>query len=106
VARRRLGGGALAAGALVMVAGAAVWASTGTDLDAALVNGTVGEYLGAAVEHRSALGVNLTLWMFGVGLLGLGGVLLAGAGRDAEHPARDAARACYAVAPPSHWCRS
>jgi hypothetical protein len=96
--RRRLGGGGLAAGALVMVAGAAVWASTGTDLDAALVNGTVSAYLGAAVEHRSALGINLALWMFGVGLLGLGGVLLAGTGRAAEHPARDVARACYAVA--------
>jgi hypothetical protein len=98
VARRRLGGASLVIGALVMVAGAAVWASTGTDLDAALVEGTVGAYLDAAVEHRGALAVNLTLWMFGVGLLGLGGIQLAGTGREPGHPARDAARACYAVA--------
>lgn len=96
--RRRLGGVSLMAGALVMVAGAAFWASTGTDIDAALVDGTLDAYLADAVENRSTLGINLTLWMFGVGLLGIGGVLLAGTGRQADHPARDAARACYAVA--------
>lgn len=96
--RRRLGGAALAAGALVMVVGAGFWASTGTDIDAALVDGTFGAYLADAVEHRATLGINLSLWMFGVGLLGAGGVLLAGTGREADHPGSDLARACYAVA--------
>lgn len=68
-------GGAMAPiGALVMFAGAATWASTGLDLDAALTDGTVGDYLVDAADNMSALTTNLSLWMFGVVFMVAGGI--------------------------------
>ena len=61
---------------LVMVAGAAVWASTGTDLDAAVTNGTVGDYLTQVAAAPSTVYLHVLLWMVGGPLLGLAILLL------------------------------
>jgi hypothetical protein len=65
-----------------MIAGAAVLGSTGTDLDGALLDGTVGEYLTEAAASSTALTVNLGLWILGALLMGLGGGVLAGQARS------------------------
>lgn len=65
------------AGAVLMVVGAALWASTGTDIDAALVDGTMEAYLAEAAEHRELLIANLSLWILGVLVLGAAGSAMA-----------------------------
>jgi len=65
------------AGAVLMVVGAALWASTGTDIDAALVDGTIEAYLTDAAEHREVLIANLSLWILGVLVLGAAGSAMA-----------------------------
>lgn len=54
---------------LSMVTGAALWASSGADLDAALAQRTVGDYLVQAAEVRVTLLANLALWMIGASLM-------------------------------------
>jgi hypothetical protein len=60
-----------------MLLGAGIWASTGTDLDRALVTGTMADYLGAAARHRTALIANLSLWIAGALGLGAAGAAMA-----------------------------
>lgn len=73
----RAGGLLLAAGAVTMLLGALAWAASGADLDAALVAGDIDGYLTAASESSTALRVNLSLWIIGVLLMGMGGTTLA-----------------------------
>lgn len=73
---RRVGAALLIGGALIMVAGAGVWASTGTDVAAALTQGEIESYLAGAHEHAAVLAWNLGLWLVGAPLLGLGLVVL------------------------------
>lgn len=75
---RRVGGLCLLVGSLVMIAGAAVWAGTGTDIAAALADGSLDYYLNAASASREALAINLGLWVIGAALLGAGTVILSG----------------------------
>lgn len=64
------------AGALLMVAGAGVWQSTGADLDAALAADEVAAYLADAGDVTGRLVANLTLWMIGVLVLGAAGTAM------------------------------
>ncbi len=59
-------------GAITMLIGAAFWGSTGTDLWAALANGTMAEYLSAVPAVQTQLVLNTTFWSLGVILMGLG----------------------------------
>ncbi len=70
----RFGGITAIVGALLMIGGAALWAIAGADLDAALVDGTVGSYLTDAAGNVKILTANLSLWMFGVVFLAAGGI--------------------------------
>ncbi|MBK9176788.1 MAG: hypothetical protein IPM46_10745 [Flavobacteriales bacterium] len=92
----RMAGAFSIVGALTMLAGAATWASTGTDLDAALMTGTVPEYLINTHSKTGALALNIALWTIGAVLMCAGGVQLAALGRSHPQPAALAAFA-YAV---------
>ncbi len=59
-------------GAITMLIGAAFWGSTGTDLWAALANGTMAEYLSAVSAVKTQLVLNTTFWSLGVILMGFG----------------------------------
>jgi len=89
---RRVGGLLLGTGAALMVLGAIVWTTTGTDMWAALDDGTIHGYLAEADEHRSALVANLVIWIFGAAALGAGGTVLAAEGQG---PSAPLARATY-----------
>lgn len=92
---RRIAGSVLAAGVVGMIAGAAVWSSTGTDLWATLTDGTMTQYLADAVEHRSALFANLTLWTIGATGLAVGGMLMSRCADEPEGPTAAVARHLY-----------
>lgn len=72
----RLAGILAIAGSALMLCGAAVWASTGTDIDQALIAGEMSAYLQAAAEHRNTLITNLCFWIIGVLVLGAAGTVL------------------------------
>jgi hypothetical protein len=86
------------AGAGLMVLGAGIWASTGTDIDAALVGDGMEAYLAAAAANRTALVANLCLWIVGVFTLGAAGTLMSRAGAGGW--AGDLARYTYGIAVP------
>ncbi|HEY7680223.1 MAG TPA: hypothetical protein VIC04_06845 [Terriglobia bacterium] len=73
----RAAGIALIWGCLCMIAGAALWASSGTDLWTTLHLRDMADHLFAASAARTALLANLTLWVIGVLLLGFGGSVAA-----------------------------
>jgi hypothetical protein len=93
----RLAGALAVGGAALMLVGAGIWASTGTDLDDALVTGEVAAYLVAAADHRAALVANLSIWIVGVLGLGAAGTAMAAVGNGPALP-RDLARFVYWVA--------
>lgn len=92
----RVAGVSAIVGAIIMLAGAATWVSTGTDLDAALMACTVPEYLIATHAKSGPLAVNIALWTLGAVIMCAGGVQLAVLGRSHPQPAAIAAFA-YAV---------
>lgn len=59
-------------GSLCMLTGAALWGISGADLDAALDTGELGIYLKTANEGLTLLIANLSIWICGVILLGVG----------------------------------
>ncbi len=94
----RLAGLAAITGAVAMLAGAVLWAASGADLDAALADGTMADYLVEAADNSALLTANLGTWIFGVLLLGIGGILLARLGHD-DAPAGALARFAYTAGP-------
>lgn len=60
------------AGALLMMVGAALWGASGTDLWAALDADDVAGYLTAAADAKRLIVANLSVWMVGVLVLGVG----------------------------------
>jgi adenylate cyclase len=70
----RLAGVAALTGAILMAAGAFLWTRSGTDLDAAVAGGQIGEYLRAAGAATAVLTANLTLWILGVLAMGAAGL--------------------------------
>lgn len=73
----RLGGLAAVIGALLMLAGAAVWTSVGADIDVALHDGTMSAYLTDVANNQTAVTTNLGFWMLGVMFLCASGVVFA-----------------------------
>lgn len=80
-----------------MLAGAIIKRITGTDLDAALTDETIAAYLSSVAGWETVLFANLSLWIAGVLLLGLGGYLLAS---TSDGTASRMARAAYLMGPP------
>jgi len=100
LAHRHRAAGVLAlSGAGIMLLGAVVWMTTGTDLDAALMSGEIQVYLERASQHRGALVANLTLWILGVLVLGAGGIAMAGLRAERNLPG-DLAGLMYTAAVP------
>jgi len=97
--RHRAAGALALSGAGIMLLGAVVWITTGTDLDAALMNGEIQAYLEMAEQHRRALVVNLSLWILGVLVLGAGGIAMAGLRAERNLPG-DLAGLTYTAAVP------
>ncbi len=73
----KFGGKAAISGAVLMLIGAALWASSGTDLWQALRDGTMSSYLEAAGEAKAQLTANITFWIIGVITLGIAGKVMA-----------------------------
>lgn len=73
----RIGAYTAITGAVTMLIGAALWGASGADLDQALANGELSNYLTAAGEARQLLVANLTLWIMGVFILGIAGTAMA-----------------------------
>lgn len=69
------------AGAATMIAGAILWASTGTDIDAALAAGNVAAYLADAAANSTVIVANSSIWIVGALLLGAADVQMAAVSR-------------------------
>ena len=69
-AQTRLGAYTALAGSACFIIGAAIWVASGADLDLALANGEVSNYLLTAGEVRPLLVANLSFWIVGALLLG------------------------------------
>ena len=82
-------------GAITMLAGAATWVTSGTDLDATLTGGSMSDYLISANAASATLHLNITLWTLGAVLMCAGGCQLALMGRARPQPA---GLACFAYA--------
>lgn len=72
----RMAGYTAIGGTIIMLIGAALWGTSGTDLWAALDSGELAGYLAAAGAVRGQLVANLTLWILGVLVLGVAGTAL------------------------------
>lgn len=64
-------------GAISMLAGAAIWGASGADIDQALYDGDIAGYLRDALTNQNLLIANLSIWIVGVVLLGLGANMMA-----------------------------
>lgn len=78
----RTGSITLLFGSICMILGAAILALTGADLDAALSESNLSDYLIVAQENKILLIANLTLWLLGVIILGIGGIMMAQLGEE------------------------
>lgn len=65
-------------GAVCMLIGAALWGSSGTDLWLALEGGDVEGYLTSAGRLKGQLISNLSIWIIGVLIFGMAGIIMAG----------------------------
>ncbi|WP_420629890.1 hypothetical protein [Candidatus Leptofilum sp.] len=95
----RIGGITLIAGATVMFIGAGFYFSTGIDLWGALATNTIADYLVATAAVQTQLITNLTLWIIGILLLGMGGAQLVTLGKERPALAR-MARVCLTTGVP------
>lgn len=64
-------------GSVFMLVGAAIWGISGADIDQALSEKDMANYLILAHERKTMLITNLTLWICGVIVLGAAGFLMA-----------------------------
>lgn len=94
----RLGAYTALAGAVSFFIGAALWASSGADIDMAVTNGEMAAYLTTAAATRSILIANLTFWIVGALLLGTAGTTLANLSK--RRVWAQAALVCYRTAVP------
>ena len=87
------------AGALLMLVGAALLQIAGVDLDTAVEDRAITNYLIDAAAEEKLLIANLSVWIAGVTLLAVAGASLSMLG-DRAHPATSAARTLYAAGAP------
>lgn len=64
-------------GSACMLAGAAIWAASGANIDQSLYDNDMAGYLEQALAAQNLLIINLSLWIIGVILLGLGATMMA-----------------------------
>ncbi len=63
-------------GALCMLAGATFWGISGADLEKALYNGDIANYLINAQENYTLVIANISIWIIGVTLIGIAGTMM------------------------------
>lgn len=90
----RLAAVLLFAAAGLMAAGGIIKRVTDADLDAALMDGTLGDYLNVVADHEAAVTINLSAWIIGVLLWGAAAVVVTTLSDRREVAAR-IALACY-----------
>lgn len=73
----KLGAYATLVGSICMLTGAALWGASGADLDQSLNNADMAGYLKAALSAQNLLIANLSVWIIGVILLGVGANMMA-----------------------------
>lgn len=61
----------------VMVSAAIIWTTTGTDLDTAVTDGTVAEYVAVAASDPVGIVAHLSGWVVGVSLLAAAAMMMA-----------------------------
>ncbi len=98
VANLRAAGTTTIAGAVAMLVGTAFWGASGTDLEAALEDGTVGDYLTDVAANGTVLSANLGFWILGIVLLGIGGTMLSTHGNP-DSPATSVVRFAFSAGP-------
>jgi hypothetical protein len=59
-----------------MLGGAAIWGASGTDIDASLAANDIVGYLASANESQTMLIANLSVWIAGVLLIGIGASMM------------------------------
>jgi hypothetical protein len=96
---KRLGAITAIGGAVLMLIGAALWGSTGTDLWQSLDGGNMADYLRAVANSRSALVANTVCWITGVLTLGVAGCAMAELGTR-NRAAAAIATVCFRTAVP------
>ncbi len=64
-------------GALCMLAGATFWGISGADLEKALYDGDIANYLINVQENYTLVTANLSIWIIGVTLIGIAGTMMA-----------------------------
>ena len=87
------------AGTVTMLIGAALWGTSGTDLWAALDSGDMAGYLAAVEAVKGQLVANLSVWIFGVLIFGVVGVMMAELSTQ-RRPLAKVALVCYQTAVP------
>lgn len=85
-------------GVIIMLAGTGFWAASGADIDVAAESNAIGEYLTKVAGNGTLLTINLGMWIIGVVVLSLGGIMLARLG-DQDSPGTDVARFAFTTAP-------
>jgi hypothetical protein len=85
-------------GVIIMLAGTGFWAASGADIDVAAESNAIGEYLTRVAANGTLLTINLGMWIIGVVVLGLGGIMLARLG-DQDSPGTDVARFAFTITP-------
>ncbi len=86
-------------GSICMLIGAALWGTSGTDLWAAIEFGNIEGYLTAVGDLKVQLIANLTFWIIGVLILGLGVLMISDLG-DYETFYTQVAKFCFRTAIP------
>lgn len=76
-AARRIGAVMMGTAALMMAAGAAIWAPAGVDIDGAVTSATVPSIVGDIAAAQGRLTVTYTLWLLAMPVWALGGRMLA-----------------------------
>ncbi|MBR9922362.1 MAG: hypothetical protein GYB31_16110 [Bacteroidetes bacterium] len=86
-------------GAIIMVIGAALWGTSGTDLWAALAENQMAEYLSKSAAVKTQLIANLSVWIIGVTTLGVAGRMMTDLS-DHSKAANQFARVFFNIAVP------
>ncbi|MFV1962699.1 MAG: hypothetical protein ACC658_12820 [Acidimicrobiia bacterium] len=96
----RIAGWVLIVGTVTMGVGAGIGMAFGSFVDKDLDGGTFGDYLTHVAENRTAAQANLWLWIIGILMIGLGGVLISKLGNQ-ESLATKVARFSFTAGPAS-----
>jgi UDP-N-acetyl-D-mannosaminuronic acid transferase (WecB/TagA/CpsF family) len=76
-ANKRLAAYTAVIGSASFIIGAVLWSLSGADLDLAVTNGEMANYLITAAAHKTVLVANLSFWILGALILGVAGTTMA-----------------------------